>query len=448
MTTEEKSVVKTYSDPWSFWRSIGSPKFVVAPMVDQSELPFRLLARKYGADLCYTPMIHSRLFSEQAKYRKENFSTCAEERPVFAQFCGNEPQTLVDAASLLQDQVDAVDLNLGCPQGIAKKGRYGSFLLHETDLLANIVSAMSQNLRVPVTCKIRKVTSPNELQDTMNLVNRLIASGCAALTVHGRTKEQKGQNVGQVDWDTIKIIKQRVGIPVIANGGIETYEDALKCLEYTGCDAVMSSEAVLENPALFSGKKYRIDELMLEYLNLVEKYPAGNSAVKAHLFHSLHSGLMVHTDLREQLGKARSMPEFRAVAVEMKRRRDRPDDITQGKDLGWYRRYRERIGPPKERQKAKRKAEESEEAGQQEGGEAQTTTAAGAGVMQVDSVEGMAVGGAEEGGDAAASPGSDRKKMKIPSCENGEGEAAGQRVEGSGNGTSGGTQAAAAASFS
>jgi tRNA-dihydrouridine synthase len=86
------------TDPYAFYRSIGSPKFIVAPMVDQSELPYRMLTRRYKADLCYTPMLHSRIFSESETYRKEFFCPHPEDRPLSVQFCGNQPDTLLKAA--------------------------------------------------------------------------------------------------------------------------------------------------------------------------------------------------------------------------------------------------------------------------------------------------------------------------------------------------------------
>ena len=88
---------------FNFYHAIGSPTYVCAPMVDQSELPFRMLVRNHGTQLCYTPMLHSRLFVEQKGYKEMMFSTCIKDRPLVVQFCGNDPDTLVRAAKLVED---------------------------------------------------------------------------------------------------------------------------------------------------------------------------------------------------------------------------------------------------------------------------------------------------------------------------------------------------------
>merc|ERR1712008_106015 len=110
------------------------------------------------------------------------------------------------------------------------------------DLLERIVRHLDTNLSVPVTVKMRLVNT-DCLQETIALASALEAAGASVICLHGRTKEMKGQNTGPCNWDAIAAVKQRVGVPLIANGGIETYKDALRCMEATGCDAVMSSEA-------------------------------------------------------------------------------------------------------------------------------------------------------------------------------------------------------------
>lgn len=123
-------------------------------------------------------------------------------RPLFAQFCANDPPTLLRAAQLVQDRCDAVDINLGCPQRIARKGRYGAFLMDDLPLIERLVSILATSLKVPVTCKIRIFP---ELQRTLEYARMLQAAGCSILAVHGRTRAQKRARETRADWDAIKV---------------------------------------------------------------------------------------------------------------------------------------------------------------------------------------------------------------------------------------------------
>ncbi|KAF0694125.1 Aste57867_14965 [Aphanomyces stellatus] len=287
---------------FSPWADQGHAVYVGSPMVDQSEFAFRELCRRYGTQLCYTPMLHAKVFLDDSTYRTQRLDRDLLEGPnvpVVVQFAGDDPRTLVDAAKLVQHRATAVDLNLGCPQPIARKGHYGSFLLRDTDTILAILRAWRQELSIPFTCKIRIIDEGSKhpddrgLQATLRLVDQLEAAGAAAITVHGRNRLMTGKKTGAADWTAIAAIKRRVHVPVIANGNIETFADVGACAAATGAAGVMSAEGMLENPALFlGGGGGGVDPFRLarEYLALVRSFPSWNvhRVEKAHVARLLH----------------------------------------------------------------------------------------------------------------------------------------------------------------
>lgn len=208
------------------------------------------MCRKYGAELVYTQMFNANSFVNSVEFREQGFTTCKYDRPLIVQFSGHEPQIMLQAAKYVEDRCDAVDINLGCPQDIARRGRYGAYLMEELDLLAEMVSTLKQNLKVPVTCKTRIYT---DFERSVRLCEVLVAAGASLLTIHGRTREEKGHKVASVNYHMIARLKQHFKdrVPIIANGGIEFVDDIPVCLSLTGADGVMTSEAILENPAFF-----------------------------------------------------------------------------------------------------------------------------------------------------------------------------------------------------
>ena len=160
-----------------------------------------------------------------------------------------------------------------------------------------MVEILAKNLKVPVTVKIRCLRTEEE---TLTLVKRIEAAGASWITVHGRCKEHNKDKVGSANLAIIKKIKETLSIPVFANGGISKFSDVEHALKEAGVDGVMSSESILENPALFANKTYDLDDLALEYFEMCDKYPGEHNIahVKAHLFKILYAGLTKHTDLR------------------------------------------------------------------------------------------------------------------------------------------------------
>uniref|UniRef100_UPI001CB99D47 tRNA-dihydrouridine(16/17) synthase [NAD(P)(+)]-like n=1 Tax=Erigeron canadensis TaxID=72917 RepID=UPI001CB99D47 len=333
LAAENQETSSSSSDAWSHWRNIKQPKLIVAPMYDASELPFRMLCRKYGAEAAYTPMLHSRTFAQSHKFRSREFTTCKEDRPLFVQFCGNDPDILLEAAYHVEPYCDYVDINLGCPQRIARTGNYGAFLMDDLPLVKSIVEKLATNLTVPVSCKIRKFPA---LQDTINYAKLLEDSGCSLIAVHGRTRD--GRTHEKADWDAIKSVKNAVKIPVLANGNIRHMDDVQSCLTNTGVEGVMSAESLLNNPALFAGFRSgewvldgddgfedgKLDclSLVVEYLKLCEQYPVGWKIIVSHMYGMLKKWFEVHPDIRDDFNIKRNL-SFEYLYSLVDRLRDR-----------------------------------------------------------------------------------------------------------------------------
>jgi len=263
---------------------------ISAPMVNQSDAPFRLLTRRHGATLAYTQMLDPHRLLDDLDYfhhylrdlQSTQWDTCS--RPVVVQLCGNDPEVVVRAARRVQSYCDGIDLNLGCPQEHARQGHFGGYLLTKKDwpLVESIVSSMAHSLTVPASAKIRLCPSAK----TTDFGRLLEHAGASWVTLHARHVSAKRRRQGAADLDAIRELKQALMIPVVSNGNVQTFADVVHNASYTRANGVMVGETLLGNPCLFSGEAVRDPVLMaLEYLELCERLEgvATVKTVQAHV---------------------------------------------------------------------------------------------------------------------------------------------------------------------
>lgn len=221
---------------------------ILAPMSGVTNLPSRLLCRKYGASLVYSEMTSSEAVVRQNLKSIEKGFTCPGEKPMGIQLMGSVPANLAASAFFLQERYmpELIDINFGCPARSVIKNGCGSGLLKKPELIREIIEQLSGSLDIPLTAKIRIVENFHEALKIAKIIEK---SGASAITVHGRTQKQ-GYS-GKSNLDFIKGIKSELSIPVIANGDIFDEKTAIKVLEYTQCDGLMIGRAAIGNPFIF-----------------------------------------------------------------------------------------------------------------------------------------------------------------------------------------------------
>ena len=244
------------------------------------------------------------------------FSPPQSDRPLLVQFCANDPQLLLAAARLAAPHCDGIDLNLGCPQRIAKRGNYGAFLMDDLPTVQRLVETLhAAKLCVPVTCKIRLFP---DVAKTIAYAQMLEKAGCMLLAVHGRTRDQKDTEKWRADWAAIRAVRESVLLPVLANGDVRDLDEARACMEATGCCGVLSAEPLLHNPALFdptapsnaaAAAAHRPAEwpalLALEYCQLARQHGTPMRMVRGHMHKLLGGWLGEFTDQRDLLNNTR-----------------------------------------------------------------------------------------------------------------------------------------------
>ncbi|XP_044535455.1 tRNA-dihydrouridine(20a/20b) synthase [NAD(P)+]-like isoform X1 [Gracilinanus agilis] len=223
-------------DPLEMFHS-GHLVKICAPMVRYSKLAFRTLVRKYNCDLCYTPMIVAADFVRSIKARDSEFTTNKGDCPLIVQFAANDAQLLSDAAQIVCPYANGIDINCGCPQRWAITEGYGACLINKPELVQDMVKQVRSQVENPNFSVSIKIRIHDDLTRTVDLCRKAEATGVSWITVHGRNIEERHQ---PVHYDAIKIIKENLSIPIIANGDIKSLKEAENVQEMTGTDGKKS----------------------------------------------------------------------------------------------------------------------------------------------------------------------------------------------------------------
>ena len=264
----------------------------LAPMAGVTDLPFRLICKQFEASLLYTEMINAKAVCYEDKNTFDMLLVEDEEKPVAVQIFGSEPGFMAEAARTLTElnRFEIIDINMGCPAPKVVKAGDGSALMKDPKLAYEIVNKVKAATKLPVTVKFRKGWDEQSI-NALEFGKLMQEAGADAVTLHGRTREQYYS--GTADWEIIKELKEKLSIPVIANGDITSFEAAERILDITKADALMIGRGAQGNPFIFKEvndymesailpkkicPKLKIDTAISHY-KLAQKYKTQHKAV-------------------------------------------------------------------------------------------------------------------------------------------------------------------------
>lgn len=231
----------------------------LAPMAGVTDIPFRKICRKFGPGLTYTEMASTKAMEFGSDKTEKIIQIMSDERPSIVQIFGSDKDTIRKTIEKLnqQEDIDIIDINMGCPAPKLVKNGDGAGLLLDLKKVEEIIKEATSVSRKPITVKTRKGFN-DDIITAVEVAKICEKYGVAMITIHGRTREQYYSGVA--DLDIIKKVKESVKIPVIGNGDITDVESAKKMFEYTGCDGIMIARGAQGNPWIFKsildGKDY------------------------------------------------------------------------------------------------------------------------------------------------------------------------------------------------
>lgn len=250
-------------------------KVILAPMAGVTNIAYRKMCKRYGAGMVTTEMISDKGIFYHDKKTKDMASIDDNEHPVAIQIFGGEIDTLINAAKWVDEQTNAdiIDINMGCPVPKVLKSDAGSKYLLDVERIYNTVKNVVENVKKPVTVKIRIGWDHNSI-NVFEVSDAIIKAGASALVIHGRTKSDLYS--GTVNYDIIKQVKERhPDFPIIANGDITSPIKAKEVLDYTKCDAIMIGRGSYGNPFIFKQINHYLNTgELLEEPDLFERIDA------------------------------------------------------------------------------------------------------------------------------------------------------------------------------
>jgi len=300
---------------------------ILAPMSGISDLPFRRIAKRFGAGLVISEMIASQAMIRRNHRTMKMATNCAEEYPMAVQLAGCEPEVMAAAARLNAERGAAIiDINMGCPAKKVVNGYAGSALMQDEKLAARLIEATVKAVDIPVTLKMR--TGWDDANRNAPQLARIAEkNGTKMVTVHGRTRAQ--QYNGRADWLFISEVKKAVSIPVVANGDVTTLDDARDILEQSGADGVMIGRGCLGRPwflgqvthFLTTGERLpdpdvsrRMEILLGHYNDMLSHYGEAIGLRNARKHVGWYSrGLPRSTEFRAAVNSSRNPDEVRAL---------------------------------------------------------------------------------------------------------------------------------------
>lgn len=238
---------------------LGKYPTLLAPMEDVTDPAFRLMCKRFGADMVYTEFVSSDALIRAVNKTRQKLEICDEERPVAIQIYGKEVDAMTEAARIVEEaKPDILDINFGCPvKKVAGKGA-GAGMLQNIPKMLEITRSVVGAVKIPVTVKTRLGWDANS-KIIVDLAEQLQDCGIAALAIHGRTRAQ--MYTGEADWTLIGEVKNnpRMHIPIIGNGDITSPQRARECFDRYGVDAIMIGRGSIGRPWIFKEVKHYLE---------------------------------------------------------------------------------------------------------------------------------------------------------------------------------------------